>query len=108
MRAGFSSRPAITSERSAASATGMRSMMRYCIGFESGTGGLGDEPLHQALRCGVAPVTHAEHGIADVSLGVDHERHGKPAHLPCTRDVLLRVEDHWQRNHLALEELRHF
>src|SRR4051812_13754023 len=92
MRAGSARRPAITSARSAPSAGRERSTTRYCIGFESGTGGLGHEPLDEALHPGVAPVAHAEDRIADAAARVDDEGHRQPPHVPAARGVLLRVE----------------
>src|ERR1700741_3020942 len=108
MRAGVARSPATTSARSVPPAIDERSTMRYCTVLESGMRAFGHQALDQAAHARVAPIAPAEDRIAHAPLRVDDERHRQAADVPAARDLLLRVEHHRQRHHLALEELRHF
>src|SRR6202162_2078892 len=108
MRAGVSSSPATTRSRSSPRPPLERSTMRYCIGLVSGTRDLRKEFLDHLQRFTLAPVALAEYPVTHPPLRVDHERHGKPTHLPQLRRFLLRIEEHRQRELLLCDEGRDF
>src|SRR5689334_22395719 len=96
---------ATTRSRSPPRAGPVRSTMRYCTGFVSGTRHLGEELLHELARLTLVPFALAEHVVAHPPLRVDQERHGKAAHLPPLRHFVLRIEEHGQLHARAREVL---
>src|SRR3954465_3490209 len=104
MRAGVARSAAITSERSSIGARLERSTMRYWTVLLSGTAGLGKQGLDRAERVPRAPVALAEGGVAHAPLGVDEEGHRQPARVPGRRGLLVRVQQHRQRDAITLQE----
>src|SRR6478735_6498440 len=102
MRAGVALRAAMTSARSSTGARLERSTMRYWTGLLSGTAGLGEQRLDRAERLSRAPVALPEGGIAHAPLGIDEEGHGQAAGMPRYGRLLVGVQQHRQRDAIAL------
>src|SRR5258705_13691659 len=107
MRAAGAVSAAITAARSSTSRATRRSTMRYGRPLSLGTRGLPHQAFHQLERLAFAPVLLAEGPVAGRSRCVHEEGHREPAHLPCLRRVLPRIEEHRERHFDLLEETVH-
>src|SRR6185312_10267020 len=96
---------ATTRSRSSPRPGPVRSTMRYWTVLVSGTRHLGEELFHELARLALVPRALAEHVVADAAARIDEEAHGKAAHFPLLRHLVLGVQQHRQLDAGAREVL---